>query len=144
MVTSGGDLDNTRTLCVKGRKATVEHTGRVKADYSRICDFSVTLLNPDVNKGKTDYRGRTYIGLPDINQQSSISSRYVIFIVAKKKTQYQMEDIARDWNIQKGRLIMGDGSASSQYVGHHQQLYGVDRRGTPYRDIPHGIVTKLR
>ena len=38
---------------------------------------------------------------------------------------------------------MGDGSASSQYYGRYNRLYGIDDKGNQYRNIPHAIVTKL-
>ena len=138
-----GNTEPTKTLCVNGIYARIRSNGKNHVSNSD-CEYSVTLLSPDVPISKDSSLGRTYIGIPDTRNTSPYKSRYVIFIVAKSKTQNQMVSIARNWNIQYGNLIQGDGSASAQYLGHHRELYGVSRSGEVKRTVPHAIATVMR
>ena len=138
-----GNTEPTKTLCVNGIYARIRSNGKNHVSNSD-CKYSVTLLSPDVPISKDSSLGRTYIGIPDTRNTSPYKSRYVIFIVAKSKTQNQMVSIARNWNIQYGNLIQGDGSASAQYLGHHRELYGVSRSGEVKRTVPHAIATVMR
>ena len=133
----GSRNENNRALCVKSNNvATVELTGTGTPNYSYACKFSVILLHPDVDKGKKVSKGRTYIGVPSKN------NHFVLFFVTKNRTQGEMEAMANLWGVPKQRLIMGDGSASSQYYGRYNRLYGIDGKGNQYRNIPHAIVTR--
>lgn len=133
--------ENKRSLCVKSNNvATVELTGTGAPNYSHACKFSLILLHPDVDKGKKVLKGRTYIGVSPRN------SHFVLFFVAKSKQQPEMEEIANLWGIPKSKLILGDGSGSSQYYGRSDRLYGNigGRNFSDNRPIPHAIVTRVR
>ena len=114
----------------------MELTGTGTPNYSYACKFSVILLHPDVDKEKKVSKGRTYVGVPSKN------NHFVLFFVTKNRTQGEMEAIANLWGVPKQRLIMGDESASSQYYGRYNRLYGIDGKGNQYRNIPHAIVTR--
>jgi len=84
-----GNTEPTKTLCVNGIYARVRSNGKNHVSNSD-CEYSVTLLSPDVSISKDSSIGRTYIGIPDTRNTSPYKSRYVIFIVAKSKTQNQI------------------------------------------------------
>lgn len=133
--------ENKRSLCVKSNNvATVELTGTGAPNYSHACKFSLILLHPSVNKGINELKGRTYIGVSPRN------SHFVLFFVAKSKKQPEMEAIANLWGVPKSKLILGDGSGSSQYYGRYDRLYGniVGDNKPDHRTLPHAIVTRVR
>ena len=106
----GSTGENTRTLCIKGnRRAVVDKTGTATRNYSYACKFSVTLLDPSVNKDKDSAIGRTYIGV-------SRDNREVLFFISNAKTQNQMINLLARWGIPDYHMIQGDGSYSAQFV----------------------------
>lgn len=145
------DSNNTRSLCVNGNVARVEHNGKTKVDLSYKCDFSLTLLSPDVNKNENDYLGRTYIGLPDLSFKGNVyNSNYLIFFLAKNKTQKQMVELAEKWGVHKYNLIMGDGSSSTQFhMSTINSFIGNNCRYGKFwncnsRKIPHAIAVEKK
>jgi len=77
-------------------------------------------LHPvDADKNKSYAIGRNFIGVyPSYCNYpvSYCSSRYVLFFIAKNKTQDGMIAIASDWGVPSASLIMMDGSGSSQIM----------------------------
>ena len=137
-----GDSNRTRTLCVdrnyNGNRAYIQDTDK-RANYSSECTFSLTLIHPDNAISQGTPLGRTYIGISNYKWD-----RYVLFFVAKKRSHSEMVNIAKAWNVHYTSLMYGDGSASSQYVGHHCSLYGEDINGAQRRNVPHAIATQSR
>lgn len=128
-ITTWNDSANTRTLCIKEnngkRYAVVDDTGYHQRNYSSACSFSITLLNPSVDKKKNDSIYRTYVGV-------SKDLTTVLFFVSQSKTQAEMENLMRRWKIPDYHFIMGDGSDSSALVTKKGVLGG-------NRSLPHMI-----
>jgi len=122
----GSTGENTRTLCIKeNKRAVVDKTGTATRNYSYACKFSVTLLDPSVDKSKNDAIGRTYIGVSKDNKE-------VLFFISHAKTQNQMRNLLARWGIPDYHMIQGDGSDSAQFVT-TRAMRGV------YRTVPHAI-----
>ena len=97
-------------------------------------------LDPNVNKGKNVSQGRFYIaGVHDNNSKL----RYLLFFIAKSKTQYQMENEISRWRIDIDTdVVMMDGSGSAQMKTRPKTLYA---DGIPaYRRLPNIITISKR
>jgi hypothetical protein len=88
----------------------------------------ITGFSPNIDKSKRVTIGRHYIGgipykncNPDINP---CAYKFLLFFIAKDKTQSEMDSIVEKWGIQQGSIIMMDGSGSAQYYDGYDFLYG--------------------
>ena len=140
--TPGNDVwisknEHTKTLCIKDNRAYVFDNGYTNPSYNNRCNFSVTLLHPDVDKASTWNLGRNSIGV--INSRKGSEGRFIAFIVGKSLTSHEVKTIASNWGISKENLIQGDGSHSSQIVSNRFELYGENWRFRIKRKIPHMI-----
>ena len=129
--------EHTKTLCIKDNRAYVFDNGYTNPSYNNRCNFSVTLLHPDVDKASTWNLGRNSIGV--INSRKGSEGRFIAFIVGKSLTSHEVKTIASNWGISKENLIQGDGSHSSQIVSNRFELYGENWRFRIKRKIPHMI-----
>lgn len=97
-------------------------------------------LDPNVDKGKSVSQGRFYIAGVHSNNSKL---RYLLFFIAKSKTQYQMENEISRWGIDiDTNLVMMDGSGSAQMKTKIKTLYA---DGIPaYRRLPNIITISKR
>jgi hypothetical protein len=140
--TPGNDVwisknEHTKTLCIKDNRAFVFDNGYTNPSYNNRCNFSITLLHPDVDKWQGVNLGRNSIGI--INSKRGSEGRFIAFIVGKSLTSHEVKTIASNWGISKENLIQGDGSHSSQIVSNRFELYGEDWKFGIKRRIPHMI-----
>ena len=140
--TPGNDVwvskdEHTKTLCIKDNRAFVFDNGYTNPSYNNRCNFSITLLHPDVDKWQGVNLGRNSIGI--INSKRGSEGRFIAFIVGKSLTSHEVKTIASNWGISKENLIQGDGSHSSQIVSNRFELYGENWRFRIKRRIPHMI-----
>ena len=140
--TPGNDVwvskdEHTKTLCIKDNRAFVFDNGYTNPSYNNRCNFSITLLHPDVDKWQGVNLGRNSIGI--INSKRGSEGRFIAFIVGKSLTSHEVKTIASNWGISKENLIQGDGSQSSQIVSNRFELYGENWRFRIKRRIPHMI-----
>lgn len=129
--------EHTKTLCIKDNRAFVFDNGYTNPSYNNRCNFSITLLHPDVDKWQGVNLGRNSIGI--INSKRGSEGRFIAFIVGKSLTSHEVKTIASNWGISKENLIQGDGSHSSQIVSNRFELYGENWRFRIKRRIPHMI-----
>lgn len=143
--TPGNDVwisknEHTKTLCIKDNRAYVFDNGYTNPYYSNRCNFSVTLLHPDVDKSSTWSIGRNFMGI--ISSKRGSEGRFIAFIIKLNSYSEDMITIASNWGISKENLIQGDGSYSAQIVSNKFSLYGSKcPRVTCFqkRRIPHMI-----
>ena len=140
--TPGNDVwisknEHTKTLCIKDNRAYVFDNGYTNPSYNNRCNFSVTLLHPDVDKASTWNLGRNSIGV--INSRKGSEGRFIAFIIGKELTSERIKAIADNWGISRGNLIQGDGSFSAQILSNRFELYGEDWKFGIKRRIPHMI-----
>lgn len=140
--TPGNDVwisknEHTKTLCIKDNRAYVFDNGYTNPYYNNRCNFSVTLLHPDVDKASTWNLGRNSIGV--INSRKGSEGRFIAFIIGKELTSERIKAIADNWGISRGNLIQGDGSFSAQILSNRFELYGEDWKFGIKRRIPHMI-----
>ena len=143
--TPGNDVwisknEHTKTLCIKDNRAYIFDNGYTNPYYSNRCNFSVTLLHPDVDKSSTWSIGRNFMGI--ISSKRGSEGRFIAFIIKLNSYSEDMITIASNWGISKENLIQGDGSYSAQIVSDKFSLYGSKcPRVTCFqkRRIPHMI-----
>ena len=105
--------------------------------YNNRCNFSVTLLHPDVDKASTWNLGRNSIGV--INSRKGSEGRFIAFIIGRELTSERIKAIADNWGISRSKLIQGDGSHSAQILSNRFELYGENLVYFRKRKIPHMI-----
>ena len=143
--TPGNDVwisknEHTKTLCIKNNRAFVFDNGYTNPSYNNRCNFSITLLHPDVDKSSTWSIGRNFVGI--ISSKRGSEGRFIAFIIKLNSYSEDMITIASNWGISKENLIQGDGSYSAQIVSNKFSLYGSKcPRVTCFqkRRIPHMI-----
>ena len=88
-------------------------------------------LNPSVSKSSWAPIGRNYIGgIPKGTcnpRYSSCDMKYLMFFIAKRKTQYYMLKEVEKWGVSKYAVVMMDGSGSSQLKSRTSSMYGDGR-----------------
>ena len=140
--TPGNDVwisknEHTKTLCIKDNRAYVFDNGYTNPYYSNRCNFSITLLHPEVDKRSNSNVGRNSMGV--INSRKGSEGRFIAFIIGRELTSERIKAIADSWGISRSNLIQGDGSHSAQILSNRFELYGENLVYVRKRKIPHMI-----
>ena len=112
----------TKTLCVKNNRVSVHQNAYTKPSYANKCNFSITLLDPNVDKSTNWALGRTYFGI--IDSKIGSEGRFLAILVSEGHYQYTIKKIAKRWEIRELNLIQGDGSYSAQLISDRFSILG--------------------